>query len=417
MSTPDVVPIAAAPDRRRLWRFRLYGAHLLTAWALGVSNVLLGLAILAAPTARPARLPAERGARRAFALAALYLLLLLGAIAASREPRISVRAATEIVSFGTFFLALLWLRGERMVRTLVDSLILVGAAVALSGLAQVLLGYGGIDQRIRGPFSHYMTFAGTLLLIDLLLIARLLLRRERSPGGRLARNPTAWLDRPYVAWGALALVTLALVVSLTRSAWIALVAALAGVAALVKPRLLLWAVPAAALFLVLAPVPFVHRVLSIADLGDESNYDRIAMAEAGARMVRERPLLGVGPELVKRLYPLYRHPSAPRLLTPHLHDSYVQLAAERGLPALAVYLALVGSAALAAWRGFRRGRSENNGRGDLHLGALAAFVGFSIAALFEDNWGDTEVQRLMLFLLALPFCLEAAPEEGGEPTR
>ena len=42
-----------------------------------------------------------------------------------------------------------------------------------------------------------------------------------------------------------------------------------------------------------------------------------------------------------------------------------------------------------------------------------ALIAFSIAGLFENNWGDTEVQRLVLFLLAVPFCLEA--DEAGAP--
>ena len=415
MPEPDAsVASAPHPSTRERLRRGLYAGHLLTAWALGVSNALLGLALLLAPLLGPFRRLRDPLARRLVAFAGLYLLLLAGAVVASRDVRTSLRATTEVTSFATLGLALVWLRGERRVRALVDALILVGTAVAISGLFQVLLGYGGIDRRIRGPFSHYMTFAGTLLLLDLLLVARLLLRQERSAG----RGPTAWLDRPGVAWGALVLLNLALVVSLTRSAWLAFVAALAGIAAVVRPKLLLGALPMAALFLVFAPVPVVERVISIADLRDESNYDRIGMAEAGARMVAERPLLGVGPDMVKRLYPLYRHPSAPRLLTPHLHNSYVQLAAERGLGALAAYLGLFGCAALAAWRGFRRERARGPAA-DLHLGVLAALAGFSVAALFENNWGDTEVQRLVLFLLAVPFAVAPDGEPAGpvvEPT-
>ena len=395
-------------DRERT-RFALYAAPLLTTWALAVSNTLFAVMLLAVPWLGTARPPVGRGARRAIGFAAAYLVLLVGAVAASRDVAESFWSLSEILRFATFFLALLWLRRTDRVRWLVDALVLVGAAVAVSGLGQILLGYGGIDRRIRGPFSHYMTFAGTLLLLDLLLVSRMLLRR----GGGAGRGPTAWLDRPVVAWAALGLINLALIISLTRSAWLALVASLVGVLAVVRPRLLLLALPLAAVFVVLAPEPLIQRVLSISHVADDSNYDRIVMAEAGARMVGERPLLGIGPDMVRRYYPVYRDPSAPRLLTPHLHDAYVELAAERGLPALICYLGLLGTSAWAAWRGFRRERGSGSGRADLHLGALAALTGFSIAALFENNWGDTEVQRLVLFLLAVPFCLEAGAAEAG----
>ena len=405
MPAPSTLPSAphpvAAPAR---WRFALYAAHLLSGFAIAISNVLLALAVLAFPAlrSRPA-LPAS--ARRPALAAAVYLLALGAAILASPEPLKSARALSEVFSFATFFLALAWVRGERQVRFLLDAAILIGALLALSGLAQLAAGYGDIERRIRGPFSHYMTFAGCLLPFDLVLIARLLTRRP--DGG--ATGPTAWLDRPLVAWTALAAINLALAASLTRSAWLALAVSLAGLCVLVRPRLLAAAPVAAGLFLILAPVPMVGRALSIADLADESNYDRVCMAEAGMRMVAERPLLGIGPDQVKRRYPIYRHPTAPRRTVPHLHNAYLQVAAERGLPALGALLALLGGSALAAWRGHRRGGAG----ADLHLGVLAALAAFAVAALFENNWGDTEVQRYVLFLLAVPYAL-AAPAEQGE---
>ena len=385
-------------------RFALYAGHLLAGFAIAISNSLLGLAVLAAPWSRDRPLlPAA--ARRPAALGALYLLALGASILASPEPAYSARALSEVFSFATFFLALAWVRGERQVRWLLDAAILVGAVLALSGLAQLAVGYGDLDRRIRGPFSHYMTFAGYLLPLDLVLIARLMGRRAATAGG----GPSGWLDRPAVAWTALAAINLALAASLTRSAWLALAVALAGLCALARPRLLLAAPVVAALFLVVAPVPMVERALSIADLGDESNYDRLCMAEAGLRMVAERPLLGIGPDQVKRRYPIYRHPSAPRWTVPHLHDAFLQVAAERGLPALAAMLALLGGSALAAWRGWRRGGPA----ADVHLGALGGLTAFAVAALFENNWGDTEVQRYLLFLLAVPFALADPGREGG----
>jgi len=256
-------------------------------------------------------------------------------------------------------------------------------------------------------------------MVDVLLAARLLARR-RPP--EPAAGPTALLDRGWLAWLCLAVLTAAVVGSLTRNAMLGLGAAALLLVALTRPRLLL-AAPAAALVAILvAPVPVVARAMSIGDLSDPAAYDRLCMAEAGLRMIGERPLLGLGPNEVKRLYPLYRHPTAPRLLVPHLHDVYLELAAERGLPELAVYLSLLVAASLTAYRGFRRGGSD----ADLHLGALGALVGFAVAGLFEDNWGSTSVQRVALVVIALPFCLAserapAAPEsddrELGEPAR
>jgi O-antigen ligase len=91
---------------------------------------------------------------------------------------------------------------------------------------------------------------------------------------------------------------------------------------------------------------------------------------------------------------------------PHLHNGFLQLAAERGLPALAAYLAMMGLALRAGWRGFRAGGGFAGPRADLYLGAVLALAAFNLGGLFENSWGDTEVQRLALFTLALPLCVE-----------
>ena len=65
----------------------------------------------------------------------------------------------------------------------------------------------------------------------------------------------------------------------------------------------------------------------------------------------------------------------------------------------------------------RKYRGEGGSRGaraDLYLGGMLAVLAFNVAGLFENNWGDTEVQRVMLFVLAIPFCL-SAPETHPEP--
>ena len=139
------------------------------------------------------------------------------------------------------------------------------------------------------------------------------------------------------------------------------------------------------------------------------------MARAGAQMIAERPLLGQGPGMVEERYPLYRLPEAWRKTVPHLHNAYLQLAAERGLPALACLLLLLAIPLWRGWRDLRRDPARDGPRADLYLGVLAALVGFAVAALFEDSWSDTEVQRLTLALMALPFGL--GDEPGSLPSR
>lgn len=381
----------AVTDRAKSLGFGLYTAHLLTLFGIALSNILLGLAILLSPWGGSWRRDAWERFRRVVPALALYLVGLTLSIALSLRFDKSVGAFGEIFSLMTLFLAPLYLVGERRVRIAVDGFVWSAGVYAAFGLGQFLVGYGGIDLRIRGPFSHYMTFAGILLMADFLLIARLVLR----PADR----------RRWYWWLILTLINLALLGSLTRSAWVALALTLTALLALKAPRLLLGYLPAVALFLLLAPAPLVSRVLSIGDLRDVSNYDRVCMAEAGLHMVRQRPLFGIGPNLVRELYPFYRHPTSPRLLVPHLHDAFLELAAERGLTSLLAYLWLMGGVIVLGVRRYRQARREGRPTADLYLGVVLGLVAFNCAGLFEDNWSDAEVQRVALFLAGIPFCL------------
>ena len=375
--------------------FWLYALHAWGVASLAFSNVCLGLAALTAPAGEGVRRVSWRRHRALLVPLGLYVLGLLASILASYEPVRSSRAVSELFTLLTVPLGLAVLRSERGVRRLVDGLVVAGAVVALYGLAQLLWDYGDLERRIRGPFSHYMTFSGVLLMSDLLLLGRL----ACGEGWR-----SAW------RWLALVAINLALLGSLTRSAWVALALAASWLLSMRAPRLLLAWPAVLLLFVLAAPVPLLQRALSIARLDDTSNYDRLCMARAGLAMVAERPLFGLGPELVKTRYPIYRHPTAPRFRVPHLHNSFLQLAAERGLVSLGAYLALMAGSIGLALRSYRLEGGAAGPRADLYLGAAMALVAFNLAGLFENNWGDTEVQRLALVALAVPAALRAITE-------
>ena len=381
-----------APARaRRALPWRLYWAHVLTVFGLALSNILLGLAVLTTPLAPGGwRRLLERDLRPLMLALLAYVLMLGASVAGSFDPGFSLGETSELFALLTLVVGLVLVRGERRVRQVVDAIVLLATLEALVGLGQ-LVARGGADlsRRIEGTLSHYMTFAALLMLGDLLLCAQVALR------GRA------------VGWRALALIPInvALMASLTRSAWVGLAAGLLALLLLSRRRALLWALPALLAGALLLPQGVMERMASIVDLGDTTNSDRLAMARAGAEMIAERPLLGQGPGMVEERYPLYRHPEAWRKTVPHLHNGYLQIAAERGLPALACLLALL---AIPLWRaavGLRRDPERSGTRADLYLGIVAALVGFAVAALFEDSWGDTEVQRVTLALMALPFGL------------
>lgn len=382
--------------------FGLYAALLFTVFGIALSNAFLLLSLLLLPWTARGLWGRLRPAARLLTALGVYLLLLAVAIVFSYDPSHSWEAHSELFNLTPLPLALLLVRGERQVQRIVDGLLVVGGVVAVYALTQLPGDLGhwerlvDVNQRIRGPFSHYMTLAGFLLVCDLLLIAGML-----------------WGDRwrrPWW-WALLVLLNLTLLVNQSRNAWVALAVVGTAMLWMKRRKLLLAYVPLAAVLLILAPAPLLDRVSSITDPGDPSNYDRLCMLDAGLRMIVQHPVTGIGPEMVEEMYPIYRPDTAPRFQRPHLHNTFLQLAAERGLPALVAYLALMGLTLAAAWRGYRRTARESGsdpGSGSqaaLYAGVLAVLAAFNLAGLFENNWGDTEVQRGVLFLMAIPWCL------------
>ena len=143
---------------------------------------------------------------------------------------------------------------------------------------------------------------------------------------------------------------------------------------------------------------------------DASSRDRYYMWQAGIDMILDRPVFGQGPGMILIRYPGYRWAEAPNPQTPHLHDNALQLAAERGLPCLAMWLWLVAAAMADAYREARRGLF---GPGWVAGGALAVLAAVMTAGLFEYNFGDSEFLMLFLGLIALPHAARSGFDPGS----
>ena len=251
--------------------------------------------------------------------------LTLISAAFSPEPRVSFIDSKQLLLFVIVPLVYRFATGSRAALVLLV-IISVGAASAAFGIVQYgILHYDHLGQRPRGTLGHYMTYSGLLMLVIGVALAQMLF------GAR---------DR---VWATLVLPALAVAVALTftRSAWVGACAAAAVLLSLKDLRLTAVLPIVFAVFVALAPASVTQRFASIFDLKDPTNRDRIAMFHEGERMIQARPLVGVGPNMVEVLYAKYRDADAVEQINPHLHNVPMQIAAERGLPALAVWVAFV----------------------------------------------------------------------------
>ena len=112
--------------------------------------------------------------------------------------------------------------------------------------------------------------------------------------------------------------------------------------------------------------------------------------------------------MVPRVYAQYRPDYAINPINPHLHNVPLQIAAERGLPALGVWLWFIFSLVLAQFRLFRRQRDKVPA-----AAALAAVFAMLGAGLFEYNFGDSEFLMLFLVLVTLPFAAARGDDESA----
>jgi O-antigen ligase len=245
-----------------------------------------------------------------------------------------------------------------------------------------MLHYDSLRLRPQGALTHYMTYSGVIMLVICAATARLVF------GSR---------DRVWPALVMPALVV-ALALTLSRNAWVGACVAI-GLLLVLKDLRLSAVLPViVAVLFAIAPDGITSRMMSMFDVQDPSNQDRLAMIEVGARIVANDPLTGVGPNMVPRVYETYRPDYAINPTNPHLHNVPLQIAAERGLPALVIWVWFVVAVVVALFRVFRQSRDRA-----LAATGLAAVVAMLAAGLFEYNFGDSEFLMLFLVVITLPF--------------
>jgi O-antigen ligase len=365
-------------ERVTFWLFLAFVAALQL--SIAAANVLLALTFLCW-VASLVRTRTAPSAPRFFLVLAAYAGATLVSSAFSFEPRTSFIDDKQLLLFALVPIVYDVARGRRA-EHVVDVLIAVGAASAAFGIVQYgVLHYDNLGQRPDGALSHYMTYSGILMLVVCAAAARLIF------GSR---------DR---IWPALVMPALmvALAVTLTRNAWIGTAVAVATLFLLKDFRLVALAPFAIAAVFFLAPASVTDRAASTFDAKDPTSQDRIAMLEIGTRITRDFPLTGVGPNMVPRVYARYRPDYAVNEVNPHLHNVPVQIMAERGIPALLIWLAFVMVLSAGLLRLFRRGERLLAGIG------LAAVLAMLTAGLFEYNFGDSEFLMTLLVLVTLPF--------------
>ncbi len=305
-------------------------------------------------------------------------------------------------------------RSEQLMK-LVDVLMFVAIGSSCIGFAQY--GLGAEEQRqATGVFGDHQLY-GSFMAI-LLPIVGVVAISEREP------------NRQLIAQIAAVLTTAALLLSYSRSAWIGCAAGLSSLGLLalymatrksqklanrkhelILPLMML--VVSVGFFLLISPSTggFIQRASTLGNPDAERGWQYRQQAWHGAEMmIKERPLTGFG----IGNYPFYQAgfthagfamtsvrntgPIRPSLWE-QAHNTYLQTAAELGIPGLLLFIA-----ALSAFLGMGLQRvigMDNGIRRTLLLGSIGSIVAFAFDGFGSPAWQYGQVSMFFWLILGI----------------
>ncbi len=208
----------------------------------------------------------------------------------------------------------------------------------------------------------------------------------------------------------------AIVVSLTRMTWVACFLLLA-IDLIWRRSRWLAALPVLPLALYLiAPGAVRSRINESLKPEHYSNLERIQMWRVGWQIMREHPLIGLGPGRVNQVYRSYLAPGDPiPAWHGHLHNNLVQLAADFGLLVVAAAIFFLGAlfrSLLRAWKSANETETRFSCRT-----ALLALAGFLIAGMFDYTYGHSLALILLSFAVLSPLLPQSAATSTPGETR
>ncbi|NIQ00040.1 MAG: hypothetical protein GWM98_06160, partial [Nitrospinaceae bacterium] len=116
----------------------------------------------------------------------VFSLACLLAVLTAVDPAVSLKPLKKLLLILTVFWVANTVQGARQRDLLVLLLVISACGASLYGFYQAFTTSVTLKTRVEGTMSIYMTFAGLLMLVGLLSLARFLFRKPREPGMGLA---------------------------------------------------------------------------------------------------------------------------------------------------------------------------------------------------------------------------------------
>jgi putative inorganic carbon (hco3(-)) transporter len=338
---------------------------------------------------------------------ALALTLLLSLFVGASSFGVDFAADTLVIMkrwvdpFLLYILFVNLLRTKAEIRNVAVVMLVTITAAALLGFLEHWdrLEYAvGAKRRLQGLSEHSNT-SGAFFVYYLFVFPALFLTGRFTVGRFvLLAVPTLLCLRVIMFTGSrgalLGVAVAALFLGLVRARF-----AIVGCLAL---ALLAWANPqyvpsiVAARFGILYDAGAAETAEDIAEAFEKSAAQRIIIWRGALDMIADNPVLGVGYGAFPYLIGRYTDNTAR---VGDAHNVYLLIAAELGIPALLLFLLLIGLAFREAWRLYRRG--EDPFLRGLGLGLAAGIVGLVVTGMFGSRFNSFELVGYFWILTAL----------------
>jgi hypothetical protein len=260
----------------------------------------------------------------------------------------------------------------------------------------------GRPYRAQGTLGHYVVFAEMLMQVGCLAWALLLSTGRRSPVLILCLA-IAFLS-----------ITAALLATETRAAVAGLACGCLLSLLLVRAGKRRWLAIGGLLLILAGATVWIQRTRGLhwLDRNDVGTQFRVLMWEDGIRLVRQHPWFGVGMESVRvhwlewniRGFIQYQVQS-------HFHSTYLQIAVERGIPALLAWLWFSVAYVVFLTRLSLRLRQQSRFALATATGVFAGFVAFSFTSFFHYNLGEEPLVMLLFFSMGIAMAIDRITSE------
>jgi hypothetical protein len=250
------------------------------------------------------------------------------------------------------------------------------------------------DMRASGFFGHYTTFAEVLQLVASLAFG-LLVAGFAAGSTRMTALLVA----------ALAVIGSALFLTVTRASWLAFAVSATVIVAKGARRRAVLISAALAVPLAIGGLFYLQqkRAVGFLDLADMSTTWRVTVWREGTALLFSSPrhmLVGVGMDSIKNHHREWRLFDDGKLPIGHMHSNPLQIALERGIPALIAWIVWMFIYLKLLWHKLADTALPWRERG-LLLGALGGSIGFLASGLVHYNWGDSEVAMTFYLIMGL----------------